>query len=408
MSLESSYAYIRRYSTQRQTMEEPKVEPDSMVHMVSRNGPLKGKKSNGKKNSFTCTHCGEKGHSEQSYYEIIGYPEWWDFTKKPRKKLSQATVVTSAQETPMAAHTSTTDSGMSHQNQKQINNWIIDTGATDDMVNDKNLLTTLHAPKQSIIQTASGELEKVTCEGVVQVSSSMNLDSVLVFPSLSSNLLSVSQITKALNCYVIFWPNDCDIETTLLCYYLEENTKSQDFHTRIKDANKSMAMLWHRRLGHLSFSYLKKLIPNLFLCFHERDFRCDVWGPAPISTPSGARYFVTFVDECTRMIWISLLKNKGDVSFPFKELYNLIKTEYRRDIQILQSDNEGEYINHAMMVFLPRKLYSTSNLMCPNPPVFCWLNVKIDKFLKSYVPPCSTWTYHEIYGVRQFDPRHIS
>ncbi|PWA66204.1 hypothetical protein CTI12_AA220330 [Artemisia annua] len=110
MSLESSYAYIRRDSSQRQTMEEPKVEPDSMVHMVSRNGPQKGKKSTGKKNSFTCTHCGEEGHSKQRCYEIIGYPEWWDFTKKPRKKLSHATVATSAQETPMAAHTSKTDS----------------------------------------------------------------------------------------------------------------------------------------------------------------------------------------------------------------------------------------------------------------------------------------------------------
>lgn len=84
---------------------------------------------------------------------------------------------------------------MSCQNQTKISNWIIDTGATDHMINDKNLLTTLHAPKQSIIQTSSGELEKVTCEGAVQVSSSMNLDSVLVVPSLSSNLLS--QLVKS-------------------------------------------------------------------------------------------------------------------------------------------------------------------------------------------------------------------
>ena len=99
-------------------MEEPKVEPDSLVHMVSRNGPSKGKNSNAKKNLFTCTHCGEEVHSNQRCYEIIGYKEWWDFMKKPRKKLSQATVVTSAQETPMAAHTgTTTDSGMSCQNQ---------------------------------------------------------------------------------------------------------------------------------------------------------------------------------------------------------------------------------------------------------------------------------------------------
>ena len=32
-----------------------------------------------------CSHCGEIGHSKQRCYEIIGYPDWWDFTKKPRK-----------------------------------------------------------------------------------------------------------------------------------------------------------------------------------------------------------------------------------------------------------------------------------------------------------------------------------
>ena len=77
-----------------------------------------------------------------------------------------------------------------------------------------------------------------------------------------------------------------------------------------------MAMLWHPRLGHLFCSYLRKLKPNLFLNVSEDEFSCgicglsknkrisyspsdnktmvpfmtihyDVWGPAPIQTPSG-------------------------------------------------------------------------------------------------------------------------
>ena len=36
----------------------------------------------------------------------------------------------------------------------------------------------------------------------------------------------------------------------------------------------------------------------------------DVWGPVKISTISKARYFVTFIDECTRMTWMSLLHKK--------------------------------------------------------------------------------------------------
>lgn len=48
------------------------------------------------------------------------------------------------------------------------------------------------------------------------------------------------------------------------------------------------------------------------------------------------------------MIWISLLKNKGEVIRAFKELHRIVKTEYKKDIQVLQSDNGGEYINYKM------------------------------------------------------------
>jgi hypothetical protein len=34
--------------------------------------------------------------------------------------------------------------------------------------------------------------------------------------------------------------------------------------------------LWHRRLGHASFGYLKKLFPSLFAKFDISSFHCDV------------------------------------------------------------------------------------------------------------------------------------
>ena len=34
--------------------------------------------------------------------------------------------------------------------------------------------------------------------------------------------------------------------------------------------------LWHRRLGHVSFGYLKKLFPNLFAKSNMSGFRCDI------------------------------------------------------------------------------------------------------------------------------------
>ncbi|XP_062012908.1 uncharacterized protein LOC133729407 isoform X1 [Rosa rugosa] len=39
---------------------------------------------------------------------------------------------------------------------------------------------------------------------------------------------------------------------------------------------KEAVWLWHRRLGHLSFSYLKKLQPHLFSVVSDLDFHCDI------------------------------------------------------------------------------------------------------------------------------------
>lgn len=123
----------------------------------------------------------------------------------------------------------------------------------------------------------------------------MNLDYVLVVPSLDYNLLSVSQITTALSCVVIFSPEFCvfkDIQTrqTIGCgirrgnlYYLdllsEDSNKLQQTLTVVGsegEKKKSEIWLWHRRLEHASFGYLKKLFPSIFAKFDVSSFRCDV------------------------------------------------------------------------------------------------------------------------------------
>lgn len=126
-------------------MEEQKQELHSMVHMASRSRPQKGKNSNGKGSTLTYTHCGEDGHFKLQCYEIIGCLDWWDFIKKPMKKISQATVVTSSKPqevtTPMAAHTFAHSGMLFHNHTRNSNSkWVIDTGATDDMTKNSKIL----------------------------------------------------------------------------------------------------------------------------------------------------------------------------------------------------------------------------------------------------------------------------
>ncbi|XP_062028861.1 uncharacterized protein LOC133744845 [Rosa rugosa] len=203
--------------------------------------------------------------------------------------------------------------------------WIIDTGASDHMTNDPSLLEKLKPSSQNIVSTADGTPTPVTGEGSVVLSDTLTLDSVLVVPSLAYNLLSVGQIILALAYF------RCDV-----C----ELAKS------------------HR----ISYSPSLNKSPIPFMKIHS-----DVWGPAKIPSFSGARYYVTFIDDCTRMTWVSLLKNKSDVCYMFQDFHKMVSTQYQQSIRIFQSDNGGEYVNGPMQEFMQSHgiRHQTSNSYTP-------------------------------------------
>ena len=51
-----------------------------------------------------------------------------------------------------------------------------------------------------------------------------------------------------------------------------------------------------------------------------------MWGPYLVSTASGHRFFVIFVDDCTHMTWLYLLKHKDEVLSVFKSFYVMVQT----------------------------------------------------------------------------------
>ncbi|GKA93126.1 gag-pol polyprotein [Tanacetum coccineum] len=54
----------------------------------------------------------------------------------------------------------------------------------------------------------------------------------------------------------------------------------------------------------------------------------DVWGPAPVSTKRGFRYYVSFIDDFTRYTWVYLMKRRFDFLTVFKEFRALVKTQH--------------------------------------------------------------------------------
>ncbi len=60
---------------------------------------------------------------------------------------------------------------------------------------------------------------------------------------------------------------------------------------------------------------------------------------------SGAQYFVTFIDDCTRYVWVFFLKHKSEVFGRFKEWKALVEKSTGCKLKAICTDNGGEYMS---------------------------------------------------------------
>jgi transposase InsO family protein len=81
----------------------------------------------------------------------------------------------------------------------------------------------------------------------------------------------------------------------------------------------------------------------------------DVWGPSPVTSICGYKWFVLFIDDCTRMTWVYLLKGKNEVSEVFKSFYYMIQNQFGKGIKFVRSDNGGEFVNIRLKDFFIEK-----------------------------------------------------
>ncbi|KAH9765484.1 hypothetical protein KPL70_001889 [Citrus sinensis] len=135
-------------------------------------------------------------------------------------------------------------------------------------------------------------------------------------------------------------------------------------------------MMWHLRLGHMSERGLRELskqgvlgkdkIETLRFCeecvlgkssrvkfstgVHNSKgtldyIHADLWGPAQIASLGGARYFMSLIDDFSRMVWVYVLKNKDDSFEKFKIWKTLVETQTNRKVRKLRTDNGLEFCN---------------------------------------------------------------
>ncbi|KAI0494867.1 hypothetical protein KFK09_025013 [Dendrobium nobile] len=148
-------------------------------------------------------------------------------------------------------------------------------------------------------------------------------------------------------------------------------------------ATTSSHQLWHRRLGHPSYQVLLKLPPpaNSGLQSASKTFNCtacelskshklpfttsstrslavldlvhsDVWGPSPILSLFGYKYYVLFIDDFSRFTWLYPLKLKSDVPSVFSHFKAQVERQFNKQIKCFRTDGGGEYLSTAFQNFL--------------------------------------------------------
>jgi len=78
----------------------------------------------------------------------------------------------------------------------------------------------------------------------------------------------------------------------------------------------------------------------------------NVCGLMKTTSHSGARYFLTFIDDFSRKTHVYLLKAKGEPFEKFKQYKALVENEIGHKIKVLCSDNGGEFVSKKFHTFL--------------------------------------------------------
>ncbi|KAJ4755031.1 hypothetical protein LUZ62_089436 [Rhynchospora pubera] len=349
----------------------------------------------GTNSSETCQICYKRGHLARAC--------WWRCDMRYTDDVPPSSAPPPPSVNPQAhvAHTA----AVSNSNATE---WYIDSGATHHVTSDLNNLSSF-VPYEGLdrLQIGDGKGMNILHIGNVCLSlgnTSVILHEVLHVPTFTKNLLSLSRLLSDNNLRVEFHScfcivKDCLTSTTLLqatvtngLYMLTAPTACVPVpHALLGE--RVNALTWHYRLGHPAMHTTSKLLSlfdlpctstKLDVCEHCAVAKChklpfsssttvttaplelihaDVWGPAPVVTANGFKYFVLFVDDFSKFSWIFFLSSKAEVVTVFSSFKLQVENLFSTNIKILHTDGGTEF--SPLTRLYPQVVHQ---LTCPHTP----------------------------------------
>ncbi|GJY63520.1 putative ribonuclease H-like domain-containing protein [Tanacetum coccineum] len=237
---------------------------------------------------------------------------------------------------------------------------------------------------------------------------SLDFDDVYFCKELKYNLFSVSQICDKKN-NVLFTDTEClvlssnfkllDESQVLLRVPRKDNIYSVDLKsvvpTRgltclIAKATIDESNTWHRRLGHINFKTMNKLVKGNLVKglpskIFENDHSCvacqkgkqhkasyktklvnsiskplhmlhmDLFGPTNVKSLMKKSYCLVVTDDFSRFSWVFFLATKDETSGILKTFITEIENQLDHKVKVIRSDNGTEFKNSIMNQFCEMK-----------------------------------------------------
>ncbi|KAG6509172.1 hypothetical protein ZIOFF_034563 [Zingiber officinale] len=224
------------------------------------------KKAGANVNYPPCHHCGKKGHPP--------FKCWRRPDAKCRKcnQMGHEAVICKKKNPQQEEEAKVADQDeFADQDEDQLfvatcfasnvetESWLIDSGCTNHMTNDKELFKDLHPTKITKVRIGNGDYISVKGKGTVAITSCSGtklISEVLFVPEIHQNLLSVGQLIEK-GFKVVFEDNFCLIKDAANQDIFKIKMKGKSFALKPLEEEQTafsirenVTEIWHKRLGH--------------------------------------------------------------------------------------------------------------------------------------------------------------
>ncbi|RVX06283.1 Retrovirus-related Pol polyprotein from transposon TNT 1-94 [Vitis vinifera] len=398
-SLREAFSEVRREESRKKVMMGSKEQPAPTLDgsaLAARSFNSSGG-DHQKRDRPWCDYCKKPGHYKEACWKLHGKPADWK--PKPRFNRDGRAHVAANSESTSVLEPSPFNKEQMEMLQKLLSQvgsgsttgiaftanrggmkpWIVDTGAFDHMTGDAAILQNYKPSNgHSSVHIADGSKSKIVGTGSIKLTKDLYLDSVL-HDLKSGKMIGSAELCSGL--YLLTCGQFSNQVSQASCVQSQSMLESFNSVSNSKVNKDSEIIMLHYRLGYPSFVYLAKLFPKLFINKNPASYHCeicqfakhtrtvypqipykpstvfslvhsDVWGPSRIKNISSTQWFVTFVDDHTRVTWVFLMKEKSEVGHIFQTFNLMVQNQFNSKIQVLKSDNAKEYFTSSLSTYL--------------------------------------------------------